>query len=61
MSESLRSLTKNERMSESLVFFSESLIRSFFPQKNKRFDQKTDEQIPSPGGEQCQLKSAYSG
>ena len=29
MSESLRSLTKNEQMSESLIFLSESLIRSF--------------------------------
>ena len=29
VSESLRSLTKNERMSESLIFLSESLICSF--------------------------------
>ena len=29
VSESLISLTKNERMSESLIFLSESLIRSF--------------------------------
>ena len=29
MSDSLRSLTKNEQMSESLVFLSELLIRSF--------------------------------
>ena len=33
MSESLTSLTKNERMSESLVFLSESLIRSFLSKK----------------------------
>ena len=33
MSESLRSLTKNEQMSESLVFLSKSLIRSFFRKK----------------------------
>ena len=47
MSDSLRLLTKNERMSESLVFFSKLLIRSFF-RKNERFAQKTDEGIPSP-------------
>ena len=34
-------------MSELLIFCGESLIRSFFA-KNKRFAQKTDEQIPSP-------------
>ena len=33
MSGSLRSLTKNELMSKLLVFFSESLIRSFFRKK----------------------------
>ena len=33
MSELIRSLTKNERMSELLVFFSESLIRSFIRKK----------------------------
>ena len=33
MSKSLRSLTKNERMSESLIFLGKSLIRSFFLQK----------------------------
>ena len=50
MSKSLRSLTKNEQMSETIVFLSESLIRSFahFWAKNERFAQKTDEQIPSP-------------
>ena len=45
MSESLRSLTKNDRMSKSLVFLSESLIRSFL---NEQFAQKTDERILSP-------------
>ena len=33
VSESLISLTKNERMSELLIYLSESLIRSFFLQK----------------------------
>ena len=33
VSESLISLTKNERMSEWLIFLSESLIRSFFDKK----------------------------
>ena len=33
VSESLISLTKNERMSESLIFLSESLIRSFLDKK----------------------------
>ena len=33
VSESLRSLTKNERMSESLIFLSKSLIRSFLDKK----------------------------
>ena len=33
VSESLRSLTKIERMSESLIFLSESLIRSFLDKK----------------------------
>ena len=47
MSKSLRSLTKNERMSELLVcFLSKLLIRL---QKNERFTQKSDELIPSPG------------
>ena len=48
VSELLRLLTKNEGMSKSLIFLSESLICSFF-RKNKQFAQKTDEQIPSPG------------
>ena len=34
MSDSLRSLTKNEQMSKSLVFLSESLIHSFFAKKS---------------------------
>ena len=33
LSKSLRSLTNNERMSESLIFLSESLIRSFLDKK----------------------------
>ena len=33
VSDLLRSLTKNEQMSELLVFLSESLIRSFFRKK----------------------------
>ena len=33
VSESLISLTKNDRMSESLIFLSESLISSFFDKK----------------------------
>ena len=41
VSESLRSLKTNELMSESLVFLSESLIRSFFRIKRAI-------QIPSP-------------
>ena len=39
-------------MSKSLVFLSESLIRSLFANffsKNEWFAQKTDEQIPNPG------------
>ena len=46
VSKSLRLLTKNEQMSESL-FFSELLICLFFA-KNERFAQKTDERIPNP-------------
>ena len=41
MIESLRSLTKNERMSESLVFLSESLI----------FGQKTSDSLVKPMSE----------
>ena len=47
VSDSLISLTKNERMSASLIFLSESLIRSFL-EKNKRFARKSNEPIPSP-------------
>ena len=47
VSEALSSLTKNERMSELLVFLSESLILSFF-RKNEGFAQKTNELIPNP-------------
>ena len=60
---SLRSLTKNEqqwaihsghspKVSESLVFLSESLIWSLFHHllaKNKQFTKKTEERIPNPG------------
>ena len=48
VSESLRSLTKNERMNKWLVFLSESLISSFLCAKNDWIAQKTDERIPSP-------------
>ena len=48
VSELLILLTKNERMSESLIFLSESLIRSFWT-KNERFARKSHERIPSPG------------
>ena len=47
MSESLRLLIKNERMSESFFFLRESLIRSFLGKK-ERIARKTDERIPSP-------------
>ena len=47
LSKLLRSLTKNERMSELLVFLSESLIAHIFA-KNEQFAQKPDERIPSP-------------
>ena len=48
MSELLRLLTKNERMSESLIFLSKSFIRLFLGKKKKKFARKTDERIPSP-------------
>ena len=61
MSKWLRSLTKNERMSESLMvahkkwatwascsFFWVNRSFAHFFAKNKRFAQKTDEQIPNP-------------
>ena len=48
VSESLRSLTNNERMSESLIFLSKSLIR-LFRTKNEQFARKSNEWISSPG------------
>ena len=39
---------QNERMSESLIFLSESLIGSFLG-KNQRLAWKSNERIPSPG------------
>ena len=47
VSELLILLTKIERMSESLIFLSESLIHSFMD-KNERFARKSNERIPSP-------------
>ena len=47
VSKSLRSLTKNERMSESLVFLSESIIRSFFRRK-RPISSENRKRIPSP-------------
>ena len=47
MRESLRSLTKNERMSELLFFLANRSFAHFFAQ-NERFARKTDEWIPSP-------------
>ena len=43
----LRSLTKNERMSESLFYFSKLLICSIFWAKNKWFPQKNNKRIPN--------------
>ena len=50
MSESLRSFTKNKQMSESLVFLSESLIRSFSGKK-RAICSENWWAIPSPGKE----------
>ena len=47
VSESLRSLTKNERRSKSLVFLANCSFANFFA-KNEQFFQKTDEQITNP-------------
>ena len=47
VSKSLRSLTKNDLMSESLVFLATRSFAHFYA-KNERFAQKTDEKIPSP-------------
>ena len=49
MSESLRSLTKNEQMSESLVFVSKSLILSYLNKKQAiRWEKQWAYVIPSP-------------
>ena len=53
VSESLRSLTKNEQMSESLVFVSESLIRSFL-------GKKTSDSLGKPMSEFPALENADS-
>ena len=45
LSESLRSLTKNEQIAR---FFERSAHSLIFSQKNERFFQKTGERIPSP-------------
>ena len=42
-------------MSESLIFLSQSLIRSFCA-KNEQFTQKTDELIPKPGLTTCTVQ-----
>ena len=47
MRESLRLFTKNERMSESLVFLSESPIRSFFRKKTSDSLRKPLSQFPA--------------
>ena len=44
---SRRLLTKNERMSESLIFLANEQF-AHFSQENKWFAQKTDERIPNP-------------
>ena len=40
-------LTKNERMSESLVVLANHSFPQLFEKKNERLAQKTDEQIPN--------------
>ena len=47
VNESLRLLTKNERMSESLVFFNESLICSFFRKKRAIRSEKPMSKFPA--------------
>ena len=48
VSELLSLITKNERMSESLVFLSESLIHSFFGQKTSDSLGKQMSEFPAP-------------
>ena len=48
VSKSLKLLNKNERMSESLIFFGANRSFDHFWAKNERFAQKSDERIPSP-------------
>ena len=47
MSELLRSLTKNDRMSELLVFLSELLIRSCFCKKTSDWLRKPMSEFPA--------------
>ena len=58
VSELLISLTKNEQMSESLVFW---VNRSFahFLTKNEQLARKSNERIPSPGAETAILDYEY--
>ena len=54
------SITKKERMRESLVILSKSLIRSFF-HKKRGFAQKPDERISSPEKSSCvDIKIRYT-
>ena len=51
MSDSLRSLTRNEQMSELLVFLANRSFAHYsliFFAKNERFYHKTNERIPNP-------------
>ena len=48
VSKSLRSLTKNEWMSESHTFWTNRSFAHFFLAKNERFTPKFDERIPNP-------------
>ena len=48
VSDLLRSLTKNEQMSELLVFWANHSFADFFA-KNKQFAQKIDERILNSG------------
>ena len=58
VSKLLSSLTKNERMSESLLFLNESFIRSLFAHL---FAQKTNEQIPNPDGREGMGGEGWKG